>query len=215
MAITLRPKNAMVNGKKLEDFIKIYWQTLCPIPKQDNPAWQNNGGKDDSFNNLINEDLYMLSFSRDPQTAVNRTIHVPNSNKGLFIPIMSVVVSECETNDNLITVANKDQASILSSPGILLKFDDGNPVNHNNYIFAPASIGTFPVKFPDQQDAIFNIPNSKENSCNAVAAGRYVWTEPLSSGTYKVHFEGKIQCNPPNCIDTNYSEDITYNITVP
>jgi hypothetical protein len=196
MTIDLRPRNDIVNGKKLEDFIKKYWQTLCPIPQQDNPAWKNNGSKDGSFNSLVNEDLYMLSFSRDPQAGVNRTIHVPNSNKGLFIPVMSVVVSACETTDDLITVANKDQASILSSPGVLLKFE-GNPVNHNNYIFAPASIGTFPVEFPDKEDAIFNIPNSnsKENSCDAVAAGRYVWTQPLSSGTYKVHFEGKIQCN--------------------
>ena len=184
MAIALRSRGATLNGKKLEDFIKIYWQTLCPIPKKDNPAWNNNGGNDDYFNNLVKEDLYMLSFSRDPQTPVTRTIQVPSSNKGLFIPVMSVIVSECEITGNLVTIANKDQASILSSPGVLLKLD-GNPVNHNGYIFAPASIGTFPVKFPDQQDAIFNIPNSKENSCNAVAAGRYVWTEPLSSGTYQ------------------------------
>lgn len=214
MAIALRPRGATVNGKKLEDFIKIYWQTLCPIPKKDNPAWNNNGSKDNYFNGLVKGgDLYMLSFSRDPQTTVTRTIQVPSNNKGLFIPVMSVIVSECETSGNLIQIANKDQASILSTPGVELVLD-GAPAPHGGYVFAPASIGTFPVKFPAQPDAIFNIPNS--NSCNAVAAGRYVWTEPLSPGTHTVHFKGKITCTPPpNCIDTNYSEDITYNITVP
>jgi hypothetical protein len=212
MVIALRPRGGTLDGKKLEDFIKIYWQTLCPIPKKDNPAWSNNGGKDDSFNKLVKEKLYMLSFSRNPQAAVTRTIHVPSDNEGLFIPVMSVIVSKCETTDDLIPVANKDQASILASPGVELVLD-GNSAPHGGYVFAPASIGTFPVKFPAQTDAIFNIPNS--NSCNAVAAGRYVWTNPLSPGAHTVHFKGKISCTPPNCIDTNYSEDITYNITVP
>src|SRR5687767_9559866 len=141
MVITLRQRGATLNGQKLEDFIKIYWQTLCPIPKKDNPAWQNNGSKDKSFNNLVKEDLYMLSFSRDPQTTVTRTIEVPSSNKGLFIPVMSVIVSECETSGGLIAIANKDQASILSTPGVQLVLD-GSSANHGGYIFAPASIGT-------------------------------------------------------------------------
>src|SRR5919107_500747 len=144
MAITLRPKNDILNGKKLEDFIKIYWQTLCPIPKNNNPAWQNTGSKDAHFNNLVPGDLYMLSFSRNPQTPVTRNIEVPKSNQGLFIPVMSVLVSACETSGTLTTIANKDQASILSSPGVQLELD-GTTANHGGYIFAPASIGTFPV----------------------------------------------------------------------
>ena len=116
MAIFLRQRNDTLNGKKLEDFIKIYWQALCPIPKYNNPAWENTGSKDDNFNNLVKEDLYMLSFSRNPQTPVTRNIHVPSSNQGLFIPVMSVLVSACETPGNLIAIANKDQSSIVSSP---------------------------------------------------------------------------------------------------
>lgn len=212
MAITLRQRNDILDGKKLEDFIKIYWKTLCPIPKNNNPAWHNTGGKDAHFNNLVPGDLYMLSFSRDPQTPVTRNIEVPKNNKGLFIPVMSVLVSECETTGNITTIANKDQASILSSPGVQLELD-GTQAQHGGYIFAPASIGTFPVNFPAQPDAIFNIPNS--SSCNAVAAGRYVWTNPLSSGNHKVYFKGKIICNGSDCIDPEYNEDITYNITVP
>ena len=211
MAIDVIPKNETTNKKTLEEFIKIYWQALCPIPKTDNPAWQNNGTNDNYLNNRVNADLYMLSFSRDPQTTVTRNIHVP-SGKGLFIPIMSVLVSACETSGNLIAIANKDQSSIVPSPSVQLELD-GTSASHNNYIFNAASIGTFQVNFPSPQDAIFNINNS--GPCNAVAAGRYVWTQPLSPGNHTVHFKGKLRCTPPDCIDTNYVEDITYNITVP
>ena len=46
MAIDVIPKNETTNKKTLEEFIKIYWQALCPIPKNNNPAWQNNETKD-------------------------------------------------------------------------------------------------------------------------------------------------------------------------
>ena len=211
MTINVIPRNGMVNNKTLDVFIKKFWQALCPVPKDDNPAWQNNGNKDGPFNSNINEDLYMLCFSRNPQTTVTRNIHVPN-NKGLFIPVMSVVVSACETTGNLITIANKDQTSI-NPPSISIELD-GMPVTHNNYRFNAADLGTFEVSFPYQKEAIFDIPNNS-GSCNAVAAGIYVWTNPLSPGQHTVHFTGNLLCTPPNCIDTNYSENITYNITVP
>ena len=46
MTINVIQRNGNVNGKNLEHFIKKYWQALCPIPKNSNPAWDNNGGKD-------------------------------------------------------------------------------------------------------------------------------------------------------------------------
>lgn len=209
MTINVIPKNETRYKKSLEEFIKIYWQALCPIPKKDNPAWRNNGSKDESFNNSVNVDVYMLSFSRDPQTTVTRNIEV-SSGKGLFIPVMSVVVSACETSLPLIATANKDQSSI-HPPTLNLELD-GSSTDLTPYKFNPADIGQFQVNFPSQ-DAIFNINSS--GTCNAVAAGRYVWTEPLSSGNHTVRFKGELHCAPPQeCIDTNYSEDITYNITV-
>src|SRR5918993_3381886 len=122
MVITLLPPANMLNGKTLEDFVKTYWQDLCPIPKSNNPAWQNDGSKDRSFNNSINEDLYMLSFSRDPQTQVYRRIDDFPRNKGIFIPLMSVIVSKCETTQNLTNVASLDQSSI-DTPTLELELD--------------------------------------------------------------------------------------------
>ena len=154
----------------------------------------------------------MLSFSRDPQTTVNRTIHVPNSNKGLFIPVMSVIVSACETSAQLIPTANQDQSSIFP-PSLSLELDGTPLTTLPSYIFVPADVGTFKVNFPSSADAIFKINNS--GPCDAVVAGRYIWTEPLSSGDHEVHFKGHLQCNGSTCIDPEYIEDITYKITVP
>lgn len=209
MVINVIPRDKSVNQKKLEEFIKIFWQALCPIPKKDNPAWKNDGSKDKSFNDSIDADLYMLSFSRDPQTALTRNIKVP-SGKGLFIPVMSVVVSACETSLPLVATANKDQASI-DRHTLNLELD-GSSIDLNPYIFKTNDIGEFKVSFP-AQDTIFEI--NAPGNCNAVAAGRYVWTEPLSPGNHTVKFKGELHCAPAQeCIDTVYREDITYNITV-
>jgi hypothetical protein len=211
MVINVIQPGDRVNNKDRNHFIKKYWQALCPLPRSSNPAWENTGGKDGPFNANVGEDLYMLSFSRKPQAPVTRTIQVPR-NKGLFIPIMSVVVSECEKPSRLIEIANKDQSSVdVNSLRLEL---DGTPLNSlPSYVSNPAAIGSFNVTFPPQSaDAIFNITGS--GPCNAVVGGRYVWTKPLDPGDHTVRFKGNLHCNPPDCIDTDYTEDITYKITV-
>jgi hypothetical protein len=210
MVIEVIPPGGTVDGKDRNHFIKKYWQALCPLPKESNPAWENSGGKDGPFNTNVGEALYMLSFSRKPQASLTRAIKVP-SDKGLFIPIMSVVVSKCETDDPLQAVANKDQSSILP-PSLSLELD-GDPLEAlPAYISNPAAIGTFSVSFPPPDQAIFTIKDP--GPCDAVAGGRYVWTKKLTPGEHTVHFKGKLRCTPPNCIDTEYMEDLTYKITV-
>ena len=221
MVINVIPRGNMVDGKKLEEFVRIYWEALCPVPRNDNPDWDNDGSKDGPFNNTVNESLYMLSFSRFPLTgtgvpaaAVTRDIEIP-ADKGLFIPVMSVIVSACEVSGNLISIANQDQSSILpqSPPKLSLELDGTPLTTLGSYICTPGAIGQFQVNFPTS-DAIFNIPNNS-GPCNAVAGGRYVWTEPLSSNEkHKVQFKGYLKCNGSSCIDPEYIEDITYNITV-
>jgi hypothetical protein len=205
------PPQGIVNGKDRNYFIKKYWQAVCPISKENNPIWDNDGSKDESFNDSINEeDLFMLSPSMHPQTPVTRNISVP-PDKGLFIPVMSVLVSECQTSEPLIVIANKTQSSIQPT-SLSLELDGVHLTALDSYRVHPASIGTFQVNFPSPEDAIFKINNS--GPCNAVAAGRYIWTKPLSSGQYSVHFKGNLHCIPPNCLYEDYMEDITYNITV-
>lgn len=211
MTISVIPKDGNVKGRTLPEFIIEFWQDLCPLPKTTSPAWQNNGGRDASFNS--GKDLFRLCFSRNPQSPITRTIHVPEG-KGLFIPIMSVVVSHCEKpKEDIIEIAKKDQVSI-DPPSLSLKLDGTSLPNINSHRFNPEEVGTFEVKFPaNTADAIFPIVSS--GPCDAAAAGRYVWTEPLTQGEHTVSWKGKLHCVGANCIDTDYMEDITYKITVP
>ena len=210
MVIDVIDKHDTVNDKKLKDFIKEFWQDLCPLPKATSPAWQNTGGRDASFNS--GKDLFRLCFSRNPQETLTRNIHVP-SGKGLFIPIMSVVVSHCEKpNADIISIANNDQVSIRP-PSLSLTLDGNSLPDINSHRVNPQEIGTFPVSFPAASDAIFTIVSS--GPCDAAAAGRYVWTKPLTPGEHTVSWTGELHCVGGNCIDTDYTEDITYKITVP
>ena len=221
MVINVIPRGNMVDNKRLEEFVRIYWEALCSVPRNDNPAWDNNGSKDGPFNNTVNESLYMLSFSRYPPTgtgvpaaAVTRNIEVP-ADKGLFIPVMSVIVSACEVSGNLNQIASQDQNSILpQTPPRLSLVLDGTPLaSLGSYICTPGQIGQFQVNFPASANAIFNINNS--GPCNAFAAGRYVWTDPLSKKEeHKVEIKGHLKCDGGSCIDPEYIEDITYIITV-
>lgn len=218
MVLNVLQPGATVNGKNLKHFITKYWQAVCPIPKTNNPIWENNGNKDESFNNSIGEDLFMLSPSMSPQGQITRNIKVP-AGKRLFIPVVPIEVSKCETNrPSLDAVARKDQTSIVQN-SLVIELKHGSvttpPFNLDDYNFRdPFSIGS--VTFPSPQtEAVFKIINPLP-SCEAVAAGRYVWTEPLQAGnTYTVHYSGKVRCTPPqDCLEENYNEDITYNITV-
>lgn len=223
MTINVIPRTGNVDGKDLVFFIKKYWQALCPRPKNSNPAWENNGSKDGPFNSSVGAALYMLSFSRSPPipgtnipaAPATRNIKIP-AEKGLFIPVVSVLVSECETSESLIPTAEKDQNSVDQNSVELIL--DGTSSNHNNYRFNPADIGTFQVNFPPPADSIFKITSSGSCDGDAVAAGRYIWTKPLSPGeSHTVRFKGKLRCTStpsPRCIDEEYNEDITYNITV-
>jgi hypothetical protein len=205
----LIPPQGNVDGKDLKYFIKKYWQDVCSIPKRDNPLWENNGSKDEFFNHSIGADLFMLSSSIYPQTPLTRNIRIP-SGKGLFIPVMSILVSECQTHEPLVATANKTQSSIL--PNSLSLELDGTPLSAlESYKFSPFNIDE--VRFPSTPDAIFKIDRS--GPCNAIAAGRYIWTESLSTGQHTVHFKGNLHCNPPNCLYEDYMEDIIYNINVP
>ena len=93
---------------------------------------------------------------------------------------MSVVVSECEKPSRLIEIANKDQSSVDTN-SLSLELDGSQLNNLPSYVFNPAAIGSFSVNFPTPQESIFTITGS--GPCNAVAAGRYVWTNPLTEET--------------------------------
>ncbi len=133
----------------------------------------------------------MLSFSRTPQAPVTRTIQVPN-DKGLFIPIMSVVVSQCETSDQLQAVANKDQSSI-EPPSLSLELDGDKLQDLPAYISNPAAIGTFSVKFPAPEIRLFSILIIQDLVMLLLVVGMSGQKNFLQDNI-KYSFKGKLRC---------------------
>lgn len=216
MVISIQPKTSSPKGQSYPNWIRTFWQKLCPIPKSQSPVINNNGSKDANLNPPNTGSLYFLTFSREPQGSQVRNITVPVGTE-VFIPVMSVIVSVCEragaTDNQLVQISNKDQSSIM--PNSLKVVLDGVQLNNvNNWKFSANDVGVFDVKFPSQTaDAIFNITSS--GPCHAVAAGIYLITEPLGTGSHTIHWKGELHCSPPSeCTDTDYTEDITYNVTV-
>ena len=110
MVINIQPKTSSPKGQSYPNWIRTFWQKLCPIPKSQSPAVNNNGSKDANLNPPNSGSLYFLSFSRDPQSSQVRNITVPAGTE-LFLPVMSVIVSECEragaTDNQLVQLSNK------------------------------------------------------------------------------------------------------------
>lgn len=216
MVINIQPKTSSPNGQSYPNWIRTFWQKLCPIPRNQSPAINNNGSKDANLNPPNTGSLSFLTFPREPQATQVRNITVP-AGTALFIPVMSVIVSECEkpgaTETQLVQISNKDQSSI--APNSIKVVLDGQELNNvNSWRFNANEVGTFDVGFPSStSDAIFNIASS--GPCRAVAAGIYLITEPLDTGDHTIKWKGELHCSPPSeCIDIDYMEDITYNVTV-
>jgi hypothetical protein len=216
MVINIQPKTSSPSGQSYKHWIKTFWQQLCPIPRSQSPAINNDGSKDTNLNAPNKYNLYFLTFPREPQAPQERNITVP-AGTALFIPVMSVIVSECEkpgaTETQLVQISNKDQSSI--APNSIKVVLDGQELNNvNSWRFNANEVGTFDVSFPSPtSDAIFNIASS--GPCSTVAAGIYLITEPLDTGNHTIKWKGELHCSPPSeCIDIDYMEDITYNVTV-
>lgn len=45
-----------------------------------------------------------------------------------------------------------------------------------------------------------------------VVDGFYIITQPLAKGTYPIHFKSSLLCTRTGCVETNFTQDITYTI---
>ena len=45
-----------------------------------------------------------------------------------------------------------------------------------------------------------------------VVDGYYILTEPLTKGTYPIHFKSSLLCPDPGCAEPNFAQDIQYTI---
>jgi hypothetical protein len=69
--------------------------------------------------------------------------------------------------------------------------------------------GVFEVTFPN--NAIFG---ASQGISKAVADGYYVITEPLTKGTYNIHYASSLICPGTDCLQPNFAQDVKYTIIV-
>jgi hypothetical protein len=129
--------------------------------------------------------------------------------------MMGVVASWAEIGGDekkLVAAVKSDQLSIQTD-SMSLDLDDQSydlediPYNYN---IKPGSMKSFQVRFPeDPERAVFSIFHPGEEG-PAVAAGRYVWTEPIKKGKHHVKYKGLLTAKDPDCIESAYCEDILY-----
>ena len=204
MTIEIFKPNESPFGLSYEDHIKNYWKFTCKIPKDKNPAIDNNGQKDEIANQNSNAPVFYLNSSDKKDTLVERTCQVP-AGKGIFIPF-GVEVSEKEVQnpsvDNLKRLAKKDQDSVND---LSVKLD-GIEVNNIHNFRTPTN--EFHLEFP--QNGLFNCPSG---TFKAVADGFYLITKPLSPGPHTVDIKGSLS-HDEKIIDSEFSVNIKYKLDV-
>ena len=205
MPIEVFKTNESPFGLSYEDHIKNYWKFTCKIPKDRNPAIDNNGQRDEIANQNSNAPVFYLNSSDKGDTRVERRCRVP-AGKGIFIPVFGVEVSEIEVQNSTVNdlkrIAKKDQDSANDLSAKL----DGNEVSDIKSF--RKSTNEFEIEFP--QNALFKCP---QGTSKAVADGYYIITKPLSPGTHTVEVKGKVETNEP-IFDPIFSVDIKYTLEV-
>ena len=209
-------------GFSYQDYVIAWWKWLISIPKDRNPDPDNTGersteGQDPNF------PVFFLS-SGNPDLKVQRKCQIP-SNKGIFIPIMPVEVSDKEVDelknmksklpiiDYMKRKAKKDQDGVTE---LYLKIDEDEYQLETLRKFRINQTDVFDVIFPSN-----NIYGTEPGPSKAVADGHYIIINPLSEGEHRIKWRSEAICknnendaNDPQCIDDNFKQDIEYIITV-
>jgi hypothetical protein len=206
MSIEIFRPNENPFGLSYEDHIKNFWVFTCKLPKNKNPAIDNNGQKDEIANQNSNSPVFYLNSSDKGDQLVERTCRVP-TGKGIFIPAISVEVSDKEVPnssvDDLKRIAKKDQDNVND---LSVKLD-GIEVNDIRSFRTPTN--GFQLEFP--QNAIFPV---SEGTCQAVADGFYLITKPPSPGTHTIEVKGNVSHDDENIVDPQFSLNVKYTLEV-
>ena len=209
MAIEIFKPNENPLGISYEDHVKNFWKLTCSLPKNKNPARRDNNGQiDEIVNQNSNSPVFYLNICCDVEgPLVERTCKVPKDKEAIFIPVMSVVVSEKEVKDpsidNLKKLAKEDQDSVKD---LSVKLDG---IEVNDIRSYRASTEGFDLEFP--QDALFDV---SAGTSQAVADGYYVIIPRPSPGTHKLHLKGNLENNKDESIDKKYSVNIKYTLEI-
>ena len=209
MPIEIFKPNENPFGVSYEDHVKNFWKLTCSIPKNKNPSRRDNNGQIDEIANQNSDSpVFYLNISCDGEgSLVERTCKVPKGKEGIFIPAISVEVSEKEVQDpsidKLKKLAKEDQDSVKD---LSVKLD-GIEVNDIRSYRTPTNV--FNLEFP--QDALFDV---SAGTSKAVADGFYLIAKRPSPGTHTIELKGNLENNNEESLDKKYSVNIKYTLDI-
>ena len=105
----------------------------------------------------------------------------------------------------MLSPTKKDQDSVNS---LYLKRGDKEYSYQDLLKYRTQPTDPFEVLYAD--NGIFGI--AKGGPSKVVVDGYYILTEPLTKGTYPIHFKSSLLCPDPGCAESNFAQDIQYTI---
>jgi hypothetical protein len=194
-----------------QQIVEDFWQSLCSLPRNQNPTFYNEGSKDEDANNIrqSNNGFFYLSVNHEGSNVRNCEV---SSNQSVVIPSLSVLASEKErpgsTDNQLNAFATVDQQYI--EPNSQYVIIDKKPVTNLNNFRVRTNV--FEVKYPS-----LNLFNAVPGDSHAVADGTYLVLQDFAKGEMvEISFGGTIHV--PDDQDSleyrTYYEDLTYNLKI-
>lgn len=205
-SVNIFPSDSKPYNLTYAEHAKNFWKWALEMPASENPANDQSGQKCANGQSNTNSSVFYLTFNNGGKS--ERTCKVP-AGKALLIPVMQVEWSNKESPgasvDDLHNAAKKDQDSVNS---LYLKIGE-KEYNYQDLLkYRTQPTDPFEVVFPD--NGIFGIV--KGGPSQVVADGYYILTEPLTKGTYPIHYKSSLNCPDPGCAEPSFAQDITYTI---
>jgi hypothetical protein len=200
------PPDSKPYGLSYEQHVENFYDWLISVPSDENPSNDPTGQNCAKGQENTNSSVFYLVGGGGGK--FDKTCKVP-AGKAIFIPVMSVEVSDKEVPnasvDDLHKLAKKDQDSITS---LFLKIGD-KEYSFDDLKKYRVHTGVFEVVFPE--NAIFG---ATPGPSKAVADGHHVITEKLAKGIYTINYKGSLICPGTECLAPNFAEDVKFTLIV-
>jgi len=188
-----------------------FWQSLCSLPRNNNPTLNNGGNRDEvaNSNRITNPNFFYLSVNHGGPNVRNCRV---NSEQSVVIPSVSFLASEAErpgsTINDLTAFANVDQQNIKPNSQFVTINKNSVP-NLNNF---RVQTEPFKVDYPP-----LNLFNAEDKESDAVADGCYLVLQGFKKDDIvEIRFGGTVLVpdNQDSLEYRTYNEDLTYKLEI-
>jgi hypothetical protein len=207
--MTTNPLNPVPASVRI---VTDFWQSLCRLPKNENPTLNNDGARDIAANDgrEENKDFFYLSVTHQGPNIRECTV---DSKQKVVVPSLSFIASEAERPgcniDKLNSFAEIDHQNIdQASRHVTI---DGNNVPDLDK-FRVQVTDPFKVQYP-----LLNLFGARPGKSDAVADGAYLVLQGFEVGAHHViHFAGTVDVpeNQDSLEYRTYNEGLTYKLTI-